>query len=110
MVTDGFVPSHKAHVTNLAFAEVPKGPFRFPVIVVAELLAALPGEEQDKGVVLWGADTALTLTAELVVEISPGIDVPLLEHLKPPTLAARRRLWDQARYRPRSCDPASPRL
>jgi hypothetical protein len=44
------------------------------------LLAAFTGKEQNQRVVLWGANAALTLSPELIVEISSSIDVPLLEH------------------------------
>jgi hypothetical protein len=80
LITDGFVPGDKAHVPDLAFAEIAKGAIRFPAIVVAILLAALPCEKKDERMVFGGADATLSLTAEALVQIASPVDASLLKH------------------------------
>ena len=72
VVSDRLVPGNKAHVADLALANVAKGAIRFPPIVVAVLLSALSREEEDERVVFRGADPALPLATKAVMEIAPS--------------------------------------
>jgi hypothetical protein len=80
MIPDGLVPGDKAHVPDLALADIAKGAIRFPAIVVAVLFTALAREEEDQRMLFGGANAALPLPSVPIMQIASPVDASLLEH------------------------------
>src|SRR5437879_1848304 len=80
VVPDRAVAGFPPHRAGLALAEVHERPIRELLVLVPVGLSRLSGDQKCEWSPFRGDDSALALTAELLVQVTPAIYLPELEH------------------------------
>jgi hypothetical protein len=94
VVPDGPVASDKLHLPYLAFPGVQEDAILIPPILVAVLLPALSGEQENQGPTAGCRDATLPLPPLGSVYIrTTVVDFTNLKHTQPPTVGLRLRFY-----------------